>query len=76
MKPTAILGRGKLTYTQHGFRSSFRDWAGDETEFDRESIELCISHKVTTATEAAYRRKDALAKRRLIMQAWAEFLVQ
>ena len=74
MTLTAILRRWQLPFTQHGFRSSFRDWAGDETDFDRESIELCISHKVTSATEAAYRRKDALAKRRIIMQAWAEFL--
>jgi len=73
MTLTAILRRWELPYTQHGFRSSFRDWAGDETDFDRESIELCISHKVTSATEAAYRRKDALAKRRAIMQTWAEF---
>jgi integrase len=73
MTLTAILRRWELPYTQHGFRSSFRDWAGDETDFDRESIELCISHKVTSATEAAYRRKDALAKRRVIMQAWAEY---
>lgn len=72
MTLTAILRRWQLQFTQHGFRSSFRDWAGDETEFDRESIELCISHKVTSATEAAYRRKDALAKRRVIMQAWAD----
>lgn len=63
-----------LPYTQHGFRSSFLNWAGDEPDFDRESIELCISHKDTTATEAAYRRKDALKKRRVIMQAWADFL--
>lgn len=75
MTLTAILRRWDLPYTQHGFRSSFRDWAGDETDFDRESIELCISHKVTSATEAAYRRKDALSKRRVIMQTWAEYCV-
>ncbi len=73
MTLTAILRRWELPFTQHGFRSSCRDWAGDETDFDRESIELCISHKVTSATEAAYRRKDALAKRRVIMQAWANY---
>lgn len=73
MTLTAILRRWQLPFTQHGFRSSFRDWAGDETDFDRESIELCISHKVTSATEAAYRRKDALAKRRVIMQTWADY---
>ena len=73
MTLTAILRRWKLPYTQHGFRSSFRDWAGDETDFDRESIELCISHKVTNATEAAYRRRDALQKRRIIMQAWSDY---
>jgi integrase len=74
MTLTAILRRWKLPCTQHCFRSSFRDWVGNETDFDRERFELCISHKVTSATEAAYRRKDALQERRSIMQAWADFL--
>jgi integrase len=59
--------------TIHGFRSSFRDWAGNETHFDRVTCELCLGHKAGDATELAYRREDALAKRRALMDAWAEY---
>ena len=52
--------------TIHGFRSSFRDWVGDETSFDREVVELALSHAVGDATEQAYRRKAALEKLSLI----------
>jgi integrase len=57
--------------TIHGFRSSFRDWAGNETNFDRVTCELALGHKAGDATELAYRRSDALAKRRALMDAWA-----
>jgi integrase len=57
--------------TIHGFRSSFRDWAGDMTHFARNDIEECLGHAVGDATERAYRRKDGLDKRRVIMEAWA-----
>ena len=60
-------------YTVHGFRSSFRDWAGDETHFPREIAEAALAHRVGDATEQAYRRADALAKRRDLMQTWANF---
>jgi integrase len=60
-------------YTVHGFRSSFRDWAGDETHFPREIAEAALAHRVGDATEQAYRRADALAKRRELMQSWANF---
>lgn len=60
-------------YTVHGFRSTFRDWAGDYTEVQREVIEAALSHLVGTATERAYRRRTALAKRRRLMRTWAEF---
>ena len=60
--------------TIHGFRSSFRDWAGNETEFARETIEECLSHAVGNATEKAYRRKLALAKMRALLEAWAAYL--
>jgi integrase len=60
-------------YTVHGFRSSFRDWAGDETHFAREIAEAALAHRVGDATEQAYRRADALAKRRELMQAWANY---
>jgi integrase len=60
--------------TVHGFRSSFRDWAGNETNFSREICEAALAHAVGNATEAAYRRGDALAKRAELMQAWADFV--
>jgi integrase len=57
----------------HGFRSTFRDWAGDETNYAREVAEAALAHKVGDATEQAYRRLKALAKRRKMMQAWADW---
>jgi integrase len=59
--------------TVHGFRSSFRDWAGEETSFPREIAEQALAHAAGDATERAYRRGDALEKRRALMQAWAQF---
>ena len=60
--------------TIHGFRSSFRDWAGERTAFPREVAEQCLAHRVGDETERAYRRGDALEKRRTLMQAWAGFV--
>lgn len=75
MSLTASLRRLKVGgITAHGFRSSFRDWAGDQTSFPREVAEAALAHAVGDATEAAYRRSDALAKRRKLMDAWAGFL--
>ena len=59
--------------TVHGFRSTFRDWAGDATLFQREVAEAALSHKIGDAAEQAYRRGDALDKRRALMTAWANF---
>src|SRR6516162_6735702 len=59
--------------TVHGFRTAFRDWCGDETQFKRNVVEACLSHQVGNAVERAYRRRTALGKRRKIMQAWASF---
>jgi len=58
-------------FTVHGFRSAFRDWVGDETQFPRDIAEQALAHRVGDATERAYRRGDALAKRRRLMEAWA-----
>ena len=59
--------------TVHGFR----DWAGDRTTFSRELAEAALAHAaVGDEVEAAYRRSDALEKRRLLMEAWAEFLAR
>jgi integrase len=59
--------------TTHGFRSTFRDWAGDCTSFPRDVAEMALAHAVEDETEAAYRRSTALAKRRKLMEAWAAF---
>lgn len=61
-------------YTPHGFRSSFRDWAGDKTDFAREVAEAALSHLVGDDSERAYRRGDALDKRRALMVAWQRYL--
>ncbi|HEX8569705.1 MAG TPA: hypothetical protein VF699_07255 [Caulobacteraceae bacterium] len=60
-------------YTPHGMRSAFRDWAGDETYFARETIEECLAHTVGDETERAYRRGDALKKRRAVLEAWSAY---
>lgn len=65
------IGLGEFA-TSHGFRSTFRDWAGDCTEHSREVVEQCLGHKVGNAAERAYRRRDALEKRRVLMQDWAD----
>jgi integrase len=60
--------------TVHGFRSAFRDYAGNETHFPREVCESALAHSVGNAVEAAYRRSDALEKRRALMDAWMRFI--
>lgn len=59
--------------TTHGFRSSFRDWAGEATSAPREVAEACLAHSVGSAVEAAYRRGDALQKRKELMGLWGDF---
>jgi integrase len=61
-------------FTVHGFRSSFRDWCAEETLTPREVAEAALAHAVGDATERAYRRGDALEKRRKLMDAWAAFI--
>jgi integrase len=59
--------------TVHGFRSTFRDWAGDCTSTPREIVEEALSHQVGSEVERAYRRGDAIEKRRALMHAWADY---
>lgn len=66
------MGRDDITV--HGFRSSFRDWAGECTPFPREVAEAALAHLIGDETERAYRRGDALAKRRQLMDAWAFYI--
>jgi integrase len=65
------LGRGDLT--THGFRSSFRDWVAERTNFPSEVAELALAHAVRNPVEAAYRRGDMFEKRRKLMEAWGTF---
>jgi integrase len=58
--------------TVHGFRSSFRDWCGNETLFQREIAEQALAHAIGDKAEQAYRRSDALEKRRALMEAWGK----
>jgi integrase len=59
--------------TPHGFRSSFKDWATEETDFRTEAIELALAHAVGSKVEAAYRRGNLLEQRRLLSEAWGKF---
>jgi integrase len=68
------MGESAPHVTVHGFRSSFRDWAGDRTSFQRDDIEQCLAHVVRDQTERAYRRGTALDKRRVIMDEWSRFV--
>lgn len=64
---------GHASLTVHGFRSTFRDWAGDVSTFPREVIEQALAHGLKDKVEAAYYRSDALEKRRKLMDAWAGY---
>ncbi len=65
------IGRGDLT--THGFRSSFRDWAAERTEFPTEVAEMALAHVVGSKVEAAYRRGDLFEKRRRLAETWAAY---
>jgi integrase len=69
-----LLDRMGCEATPHGFRSSFRDFAGNETEVAREIAEAALAHAVGDATEQAYRRETALERRRVLMDLWAAYL--
>jgi integrase len=62
--------------TAHGFRSTFRDWAAEQTNFPNEVVEMALAHAVASKTEAAYRRSDLFDKRRQLMDAWAEYCMK
>ena len=65
------MGHGDIT--AHGFRSTFRDWAAERTNFPREVTEMALAHAISDAVEAAYRRGDLFDKRRKLMDAWAAY---
>lgn len=67
------MGYDKSVCSPHGFRSSFRDWAAEETDFPSEVVEMALAHAIKSKVEAAYRRGQLLVKRRELMSAWAAF---
>jgi integrase len=69
-----LLNRMNVDATVHGFRSSFRDWAAERTNFPHEVCEMALAHTIPNAAEAAYRRGDLFEKRRKLMEVWAAFL--
>jgi len=77
-KPLSNMAMLKLLHrmdradlTAHGFRSTFRDWAAEQTNFPREVAEMALAHTIGDKVEAAYRRGDLFRKRRQLMEAWA-----
>ena len=69
-----LLRRNGIAAVPHGFRSSFRDWAAEETDHPREVVEAALAHVVKNKVEAAYRRTDLFERRRVLMEDWAGYL--
>lgn len=63
-------------YVPHGFRSTFRDWAAETTNFANETLELALAHTIRDKAEAAYRRQDQLEKRAKLMEQWASYVAR
>ena len=75
MALSGLLRDLEIAAVPHGFRSSFRDWAADETDHPQEVAEAGLAHKVRNQVEAAYRRTDLFERRRRLMDDWAAYLV-
>ncbi len=73
MTLSAVLRRMRVAAVPHGFRSTFRDWGSERTNFPSEMLEMALAHTVADKVEAAYRRGDLFDKRRQLMDAWAGF---
>ena len=76
MTLTAVLRRLKLEAVPHGFRSTFRDWCAEQTDYPNEVAEMALAHAVSNKVEAAYRRGDLLVKRQQLMQDWANYALR
>ena len=74
MMVSGLLKDLEIAAVPHGFRSSFRDWAAEETDRPREVIEAALAHMVQNKVEAAYRRTDLFERRRILMDDWAHYL--
>lgn len=74
MTLTAVLRRmGRSDITAHGFRSTFRDWCSEKTNYPRDVAEMALAHTIGDKVEAAYRRGDLFEKRRRMMKEWGKF---
>lgn len=73
MSISAVMRRMDREEVPHGFRSTFRDWAAERTNYPREVAEMALAHVIGSAVEAAYRRGDLFEKRRRMMDEWAKF---
>ena len=69
-----LLQNLKIAAVPHGFRSTFRDWAAEETNHPREVVEAALAHTVQNKVEAAYARSDLFERRRRLMDEWAAYL--
>lgn len=66
----------KGPYVPHGFRSSFRDWAGEVSQYPQDVAEMALAHTIKNKVEAAYRRGDLLEKRREMMRDWGNYVAK
>ena len=73
MTLTAVLRRLNVDAVPHGFRSTFRDWCAEKTQYANEVAEMALAHTVASKVEAAYRRGDMLEKRHALMQDWGSY---
>lgn len=74
MTLTAVLRRMEVPVTAHGFRSTFRDWAAERTNYPRDAAEMALAHAIGDKVEAAYRRGDLFEKRTRMMADWARYI--
>ncbi len=74
MSISAVCRRMKVNAVPHGFRSTFRDWCSENTNFPREVAEMALAHAIDSAVEQAYRRGDLFKKRRRLMDSWTKFI--
>jgi integrase len=68
-----LLGKMRPGLTVHGFRSSFRDWAAERTNFPNHVVEMALAHSIGNAVERSYRRGDLFEKRKRLMQQWSDY---
>lgn len=70
-----VMVRAGIDCTTHGWRSTFRDWGGEATDYPNELLEMALAHAIENKAEAAYRRGEMIERRRPLMQAWADYVL-